>query len=292
MGSFVYHNNLAGYLVMTLSVGIGLMLSRMDHSSNRRLRRWQDWVSASLEFMLSSKMRLRLMLVVMVIALVLTRSRMGNTAFFAAMLVVGVLALLLSRRAAPATVTLIVSLIVVDILVIGGWIGLEKVVHRVQETAMLQSEKLSQETVEERTAPARHAMNLVADFPVFGSGGGSFYNAFSRYRPPETQAYFDHTHNDYLEIAADTGGLGLGLLAALALATLGRMLWVLRVRQAPLARGTAFGVAMTIVALLIHSSVDFNLQIPANALTLTVILALGWCASARTGSVTSTPHEK
>ena len=40
----------------------------------------------------------------------------------------------------------------------------------------------------------------------------------------------------------------------------------------------AFGVAMAVVALLVHSTVDFNLQIPAIALTTVVILAMGWIA--------------
>jgi hypothetical protein len=35
---------------------------------------------------------------------------------------------------------------------------------------------------------------------------------------------------------------------------------------------------MAIVGLLLHSTVDFNLQIPANALTIVVILAMGWIA--------------
>jgi hypothetical protein len=33
---------------------------------------------------------------------------------------------------------------------------------------------------------------------------------------------------------------------------------------------------MAILALLIHSAVDFNLQIPANAAMFVVMLALGW----------------
>jgi hypothetical protein len=37
---------------------------------------------------------------------------------------------------------------------------------------------------------------------------------------------------------------------------------------------------MAIVGLLVHSTVDFNLQIPANALTIVVILAMGWIAHA------------
>jgi hypothetical protein len=37
---------------------------------------------------------------------------------------------------------------------------------------------------------------------------------------------------------------------------------------------------MAVVGLLVHSTVDFNLQIPANALTMVVILAMGWIAHA------------
>ena len=35
---------------------------------------------------------------------------------------------------------------------------------------------------------------------------------------------------------------------------------------------------MGIIAIMIHSWVDFNLQIPANAFTFVVLLALGWAA--------------
>jgi O-antigen ligase len=279
LGSFVYTNTFAGYLEMVLSVGIGLMLTRIDTGRDAIHNGWRDWLAAALSFLISPKMRLRLMLVVMVIALVLTRSRMGNAAFFASMLVVGLIAILLRRRAAPATVALIASLVVVDILVIGGWIGLEKVVHRVQETAILEADKRSQQTVEERIEPARYSVGLLQAFPLVGSGGGSFYHAFSRYRPAEASAYFDHTHNDYVEIATDTGMVGLSLLFGLVTTSCWTMVSVLRNSNSSLARGMAFGVLMAMVALIIHSFVDFNLQIPANALLITVIIALGWTSA-------------
>ena len=41
-------------------------------------------------------------------------------------------------------------------------------------------------------------------------------------------------------------------------------------------RGMSFAAIMGIIAILIHSSVDFNLQIPANAATFMVLLALAW----------------
>ena len=44
----------------------------------------------------------------------------------------------------------------------------------------------------------------------------------------------------------------------------------------PLMRGMAFACVMGVTAILIHSWVDFNLQIPANAVLFMVLLALGW----------------
>ena len=49
-------------------------------------------------------------------------------------------------------------------------------------------------------------------------------------------------------------------------------------RRDPLARGFAFAVLMGVCSLAIHSAVDFNLQIPANALAFMVLLAYGWVA--------------
>ena len=277
-GTFGYHNHFAGYMELCLSVGIGLMLARLG-TEKTRPGGWRHKLTLVLGFVLSPKMRLRMMLVVLVIALVLTRSRMGNGGFFVAMLVVGLVTLALSRRAAPAMVGLIISLIVIDVLVVGTWIGVEKVVERVQGTTLATQSGVHEESLELRQDAARHGLDLVRDFPVLGTGGGSFYNAYIRYRTPR-EGYFDHAHNDYVELAADYGLVGVGLLGGFVLLTMAACLKVLRQRRSSLPRGMAFGVLMAIVALAIHSTVDFNLQLPANALTLMVILAMGWIAMA------------
>jgi O-antigen ligase len=276
IGTFVNRNHLAAYLCMCLSIGIGLMLARLGGRTPRH-HNWKLRVVAAIEFTLSAKMRLRLMLVVMVIGLVLTRSRMGNAAFFSAMLVVGFMAIVLARKTAPQTIALITSLIIIDVLVVGTWVGLEKVVERIQETELTTAAGGKSESVEARTEAARTALAMVQDFPLMGSGGGSFYNVFLSYRTPQYgYSYVDHAHNDFVEIAADYGLLGLGILGALVALSLWTALAVLARRRSNLPRGIAFGVAMSIVALLVHSTVDFNLQIPANALTMVVILAMGW----------------
>lgn len=278
-GTYGNRNHFAGYMEMCLSMGIGLMLARLGSDEPRDWSTWRDRLARAFEFMLSPKMRLRLMLVVMVIALVLTRSRMGNSAFFAAMLIVGVLSIILSRKLAPATVALIASLVFIDVVIVGTWVGLEKVVERVKETSVTEAGGGREESVELRQAAAMHALDLVRDFPVFGTGGGSFYNAYLRYRTPR-EGYFDHAHNDYVEFAANYGLVGLALLGGFVLASAGCALRVLLRRRSSLPRGVAFGSLMAMVALAIHSSVDFNLQIPANALTMVIVMAMAWIASA------------
>jgi hypothetical protein len=47
-------------------------------------------------------------------------------------------------------------------------------------------------------------------------------------------------------------------------------------RRDQLAGGMSFAVVMSLSALLLHSTVDFNLQIPANAMTFMVILAIAF----------------
>jgi len=276
IGTFVNRNSLAGYLCMCLSVGIGLMLARLGGKHERHVN-WQARLRTGIDFMLSAKMRLRMMLVVMVIALVLTRSRMGNAAFFSAMMVVGFLAIALARKTAPHTIALIASLVIIDVLVVGTWVGLEKVVERIQDTEMTVAAGGKSESVEARTEAARTALAMVQDFPLTGTGGGSFYNVFLSYRTPQFgYSYVDHAHNDFVEIATDYGLLGLAILGALVALSLWTVLLVLARRKSNLPRGIAFGVAMSMVALLVHSMVDFNLQIPANALTMVVIIAMGW----------------
>ena len=255
------------------------MLARLGDSKPTG-HTWQAKLKAAIAFVLSPKMRLRLLLVIMVIALVLTRSRMGNTAFFVAMLVVGLAGVVLARKTAPQTIALIVSLIIIDVLIVGTGVGLEKVVERIQDTELTDASGGKAESIQARTEAARTAIALVKDFPLVGSGGGSFYNVFIGYRTPQYgYTFVDHTHNDFVEIASDFGLLGLGILGALVALTLGTVLRVMAKRRSVLPWGVAFGVAKAIVGLLMHSTVDFNLQIPANALTITVILAMGWIAS-------------
>lgn len=74
-----------------------------------------------------------------------------------------------------------------------------------------------------------------------------------------------YAHDDYLQVVAD-GGIPGALLAILFVGVVGTSL-VRAVRIGdPVLRGVALGAGAGCVGLLIHSVVDFNLQIPSNAI--------------------------
>ena len=137
-------------------------------------------------------------------------------------------------------------------------------------------EKTTVRDVEERVEPSTYALDMLEHYPVFGAGAGSFYGAFPRYRGPEIAAYYDHAHNDYTQFLVETGPVGAFLIGSLPLLALINAVLALSRRRDPLARGFAFAVLMGVCAIAIHSTVDFNLQIQANAFV--VLLAYAWVA--------------
>jgi hypothetical protein len=121
------------------------------------------------------------------------------------------------------------------------------------------------------------AAGMVAAFPVAGAGLGTFPYVFPAFRTGGAGMGLAHAHNDYLEAAAEVGaaGLAIGLVAAVLV---GRPLlrWLSRPRDEG-----HFGCAALagLAAIAFHSLADFNLAIPANALTLAVVLGLALSAA-------------
>ncbi len=266
-GTFVNRNHLAGYLNMGLAIGVGLLIAGLAKGNSPRSAR--HWYRKVAQLLLSRKAQLRIYIALMTVALVLTHSRMGNMAFFVALSVIALLSLILTRHARRTMAVLVVSIIVIDIFILSAWFGLEKVASRMQQTS-LQTEK--------RDEVALNTLEQWQDYFVLGAGGGTYQYVFPKYRDADIRLYYDHAHNDVLEIASETGVIGISLLVGAVLLSFFTALRALSQRHDPLMIGMAFAAAMGMLALSIHSFVDFNLQIPANAATFMVLLALGWIA--------------
>jgi O-antigen ligase len=265
-GSFPNRNHLAGFLAMSIALGIGLLMAGLDPDGAGLS--WRQRLRNLTRTLLGHKARLRIYLAIMVVTLVLTGSRMGNTAFFASLLGASLLALLFYRRLPRSALVLLVSLVLVDLFILGSWFGLDRVRERLEKTVLTQEERYHVDV---------HGLGYLDDFWVTGSGGGTFAVVFPAYRDQGLSPnFFAHAHNDYLESVLEYGVLGLVLPGAVVALSLGAALRVLYRRRDPLPRGMAFASLMGVMAILIHSTADFNLHIPANAALFVVLLALPW----------------
>lgn len=273
-GSFINRNHFANYLVMTLAAGIGLLMSMQD---TRRGLSWRQRVQRMAETLLGPKARLRIFLALMVITLVLTRSRMGNTAFFLSLLLAGLVTLLLIRGRQRALFVLISSLVAIDIFIVGTWFGVEQVVERIQSTVSVEQDQVVI-NAQDRLDAITETTRMIRQAPVVGSGGGGYFARFPGYRSSD-QKFMDHAHNDYLEFTANYGIPAMLLWAWFLMLSLLKSLQQLKTRNHPLALGASFTSLMVMIGMGIHATVDFSLQIPANATLFMVLLALPWVVS-------------
>lgn len=118
------------------------------------------------------------------------------------------------------------------------------------------------------------ALRMVREHPAIGIGLGCFEYVFPGYADFATDQYWNHAHNDYAEFMAETGIPG-GVLIVISLIMFFRFaLRDLGVRLRHESGWIQLGAAVGCVGLLVHSYVDFNLRIPANAAWFVLCVAV------------------
>jgi O-antigen ligase len=108
--------------------------------------------------------------------------------------------------------------------------------------------------------------------PILGFGLGAFATAYPIYSRSDGTIAVDRAHNDYLQIVADCGVFGAGLVLWFVF-LIARAIFRGIASRDRLLSGFALGGGAGIFALLVHSIFDFNLQVPSNALLFLVIAA-------------------
>ncbi|WP_295456489.1 O-antigen ligase family protein [uncultured Thiodictyon sp.] len=273
-GTFVNRNHLAGYLEMTLACGLGLLMALRDG-------RPFSWLALP-DLLIGPKMRIRLALAIMVIALVMSHSRMGNSAFFTGLILLGGLFTLVHRQHRLRNGLILVSLLLIDLLIISQFFGLDKLEDRLLETQfedqVVNGQVVRHENVD-RDDIVRYALPQLRERPFIGFGAGAFETSFPRFPGPDIRSHFDHAHNDVLEFAIEFGLIGLTPLALFVLWSFAMALKALWRRDSLYRSGVGLGAGIGILAIGIHSLSDFNLQIPANAATFVTLCAIAVLAN-------------
>jgi O-antigen ligase len=153
---------------------------------------------------------------------------------------------------------------------LAGWIDMPGLTERYATLRNVGEER----SFETRLAFSKRALEMARDFPVLGSGMGTFREVHYLYTPGTSSQELARAHNDYAQLAAECGALGVvAMLWALVLiVSRGVVGGLLRTPNASgwIVRAAAVGV----LALLLHSFVDFNLQIYSNSLLFVFLCAV------------------
>jgi len=125
-----------------------------------------------------------------------------------------------------------------------------------------------------RASMYRSGLEMFRDFPVTGVGLGSFMHGFPPYQEPLVKGVVEHIHGDWLESILQAGIFGFAALAAslLAVLAIGLHRWV-RCPSREL-RALSGGALGGVIVLSIHMFMEFPFQIPANAVTLLLLLCM------------------
>lgn len=264
-GGFTNRNHLAAFLYICIFAAIALILRLPADTGSGRAGRWR--------LLLDRRMLWRLLIVVMVLALIATRSRAGNAAFLIGLLAGFAWLMLIERRRGQAgaqalrwrfVILVVASVLLLDTLLIGSFVGLDKVQQRIADTSLAGELRF-----DVNSALLAHPELLTAG----GHGAASFLPVFEYAKPPEIPLRFEQAHNDYLQVLVERGWIGALLFAATLLIAGWQVLFQSSQRVG--STEIRFAWLAATVALLVHATVEYVTQMPAIWLAWSTLLVLG-----------------
>jgi O-antigen ligase len=178
-------------------------------------------------------------------------------------------------------VVLIVSLIFVFAYGV-AWVGGEQVVSNFEVAGT----GFDQPGLEIRENTRRKQIwsstwKMIKAHPITGTGFGGYWIGITEYHDASGEFTPQEAHNDYLELLASGGVIGLALASWFAVVFISRARNNLRSPDRYL-RGAALGALSGIFGVMIHSFVDFGLHITINALVFCILIVIA--AHNRTGN--------
>ncbi|MFZ3340203.1 MAG: O-antigen ligase family protein [Terriglobales bacterium] len=248
-GSYVNHNHYAGLMELLTPFPIVLAVTRFSNG-NRRL------IVAGIAALMAG-------------SIFLSGSRGGMLAFCAEMIVLAVL-LLRSRQGNWKNAVMLggILLLVIGFLV---WLGGNDLTQRL---VSIHSEARSEITGGMRVDIDRDGLRMFLKRPILGWGLGTFPIVYPQFRSFYTTFFVNQAHNDYLQLLIETGLAGFLIAAWFFVAVIRQALSKLKNWTETSSGALTAAAVLGCVGILVHSALDFNLQIPANAALFYVLCAI------------------
>jgi O-antigen ligase len=263
-GPFVNRNHFAGYMEMLVPLPVALIITR----AGRR--------DSHLMYVFAATM--------MSLAAVVSLSRGGMISLAAEMIFIVIIGGGRVYERESSKVFTVLRPVALILLIIGSisagifWAGPERIINRITGQSTTGETQRAETFFSSRGWIWRETVSMIAANPILGVGLGAYETAYPIYSSDDGSSALgkslsvDRAHNDYLQILSDCGVVGAAL-AVWFIVLIFRAVGRGKRSHDPFRRALAIGGGTGIFGLLVHSLVDFNLQLPSNALLFLLLLA-------------------
>ena len=239
-GSYVNHDHYAGLMEMLVPIPFVLSMGHLLKGGKRAL------VGSCAVLMAGT--------------IFLSGSRGGMLAFVFEMVLFAALTLAKRRSPRIALGTMAVCVLILALLI---FLGKGQVLGRLGD--------LSPGI---RLDMTKDSLRMFSKRPVGGWGLGTFPTIYPSYRSFYTNLFVNEAHNDYAQLLVETGLLGFGLMFWFLVRLYRYGLPTSRRWEFQWDGAVSLAALLGCTGILLHSFVDFNLQIPANAALFYVLCGL------------------
>lgn len=247
-GPYVDHSHYAG--LMEMLVPIPLVFAMMT--------RWP----------ISLRVLFAFVALLMASTIFLSRSMGGMLAFGSQMIILAIIVAVRERSKRQVPLMLVVALFFAVWLVMLSPGGISERIARLHDP-------LGKAGAGDRLAIVRDSLKMIRSRPILGWGLGTFPQVYPSFRSFYTNYFVNEAHNDYIQMAVETGLVGVALGGWFIVLFFRKGLHGIDCWRTDIRSAMTLASIIGVTGILVHSLSDFNLQIPANAAIFFALAALG-----------------
>lgn len=268
-GPYVNRNHYAGLMEMLFPLVLGLFIFYKPHVSYKSFR------EKIAEIFNLQRTNIHILLgfagILIGTSVFLTLSRSGIVSLCLSMAIFG---FIVSVRGMSRTRGIIIMIVFLLIALSVGWFGWDPIFERFEKIMNVQGD-----ISEQRLQLWKDSRNILIDFPVTGTGFGSFINIYPRYRTISGDSIADHAHNDYIELLTNGGIISFLIFLWFVFTVLYKSFKTYFKRHEIYSIYIFLGCITGIISIFMHSTTDFNLHIGANGLYFAFLFGLAVSAA-------------
>jgi len=243
--TFTNRNHFSAYIQMIIPLAIGYSLTKRSIA-----------IRSIFIFLAST----------MLLALLLALSRAGIICVFFSILILSII--LRMKYAFKKEIGIVILGVLILSILLGMFSGFDPTMQRLK-TLLSPFQAMAG-----RFSLIKDTLNIIKDFPIWGIGLGALGEIFQKYKSLQGSETFSFTHNEPLQLIAETGLIGFSLIILFLVGYFKHILHLLFKRHNPYVIYLSLGCVVGMISIFLHSLFDFVFHIPANTVLFVIILAL------------------